>query len=806
MAETVERGAPRSTGEGNRAAECLHCGTQFRSRRGEEEFCCAGCRFVHQLIDQEGLGRFYHLKGGEALAPVKSLAFQQRDWDWLEAETGQAEDGIEAGEAVRRTFDLQGLSCVACVWLVEKLFQRREGTLRIVVDTQRGRVTLWWQAGGFDAAEFARELLKFGYAMGPVGERLRGDHSETGDLATRVGVTGALALNAMAFTLPGYLGMGSDFMLAGIFELIALASATVALFVGGGYFFGRAWRALAAGALHMDLPISLGLITAYVGSVVGWLNGMEALKYFDFVAVFAFLMLAGRWLQQVALEKNRERILSGDLALHEVLVENEEGGASPRPVAELKVGEVFFIKPGDPSPVDARLISSDGEFSFEWINGEPAARTVNQGSEIPGGAMNVGRGVLSLRAISVFPGSRLEKLVTSGEGSEEPSRDLDLVLRWYLVAVLVAAGCGALGWLWFASDGARAFQVFISVLVVSCPCALGLALPYLDELMVTRLRRSGIFIQRITLWSRLKRVRRVVFDKTGTLTLEAPRLLNPEALDPLDESARQALVNLLAGSHHPVARAVREELALRGWWLPSEKQGLSPVEETVGCGVEWRDGSGGLWSFGKPGWKDSPVAGDDAVSVFALDGDRIAAMQFEETLREDAGEEARSLVEMGYQLGILSGDSAERVFKIAQTLGIARGSVLAGASPEEKADWIRGHDPDTILYIGDGANDSLAFDAAACRGTPAVGTGVLESRSDFYFLGRGLHAIRELLNLVHRRRRTITWILAAAVTYNVIAVAVCLAGWMNPLLAAIIMPASSLAALFLANTAGRDSG
>lgn len=784
-----------------RHAECLHCSTVFVLRSGtDSEFCCAGCRFVHQLIDQEGLDRFYHLKGSDVMTPVKSLAFQERDWDWLQAEVDLAEARVEKGEAVKRVFELQGLSCVACVWLIEKVYQRQLGALRIIVDTQRGRVTLWWQKGKFVATEFAKELLRFGYAMGAVGEGGHEQRAQSRELATRVGVTGALAMNAMAFTLPRYLGMREEFLLAGVFGLITLASATIALLVGGGYFFGRAWRAMAAGSLHMDLPISIGLITAYIGSLVGWVSGMESLMYFDFVAVFAFLMLVGRWLQQSALEKNRERVLSGDLSLREVLVENEDGKVSLVAVEELERDQHFLLKPGDPSPVSARLVREDGEFSFEWINGEPEARTLRRGSEIPGGAMNVGRANLFLLALDVFEGSRLQQLMSRGESIAESSRELRSVLQWYLIAVLAVALLGAAGWLLLAHDGARAFQVFISVLVVSCPCALGLALPFLDELIVSRLRRSGIFIQEISLWSRLKRVKRVVFDKTGTLTLDAPKLMNSEVLDDLQQDQKTALVNLLSGSHHPIARAVREELATRGWWQAEKASNGNRVKEVVGSGVQWQDDAGKVWSLGKLGWQEQEEVQGDASCVFSCEGASIAAFEFEEALREDAGDEVRALSLMGYGLGILSGDQEQRVVNIADRLGIDRGQVLAGLNPEQKAEWILQHDADTILYVGDGANDSLAFDAAGCRGTPAVGTGILESRSDFYFLGRGLHAIRELLNLVRQRQKVIVKILTVAVVYNVLAVIVCLAGWMNPLLAAVLMPLSSLLALFLAKS------
>ncbi len=794
-------------------ASCRHCGTDYplpADAAADTGFCCAGCQFVHGLINEEGLDQFYDLRGGETLQPVKSLAFQKRDYDWLADQARAAEDVCaQCEDPARLTLDLQGISCAACVWLIERVFRRHPGGLRVVVDVQVGQMRIWWEPGRFDAVAFAEELQQFGYAVGPATDDAgaRAARSESRALLTRVGLVGGLALNTMAFTVPRYLGMGEEFFLSRLFQLITLASASLAFLVGGGYFFRRAWRALTVGALHMDLPISIGLIAAYFGSLVGWLGGIESLMYFDFVATFAFLMLGGRWLQQAAVERNRAALLSDTDRRREVERLGADGVEESVAVATLEPGQRFRVKSGDTLPVSA-LLDGPGaaEFSLEWINGEPEPRALAPGAEIPAGAVNVGRAAVMVTAREAFADSLLTRLLEVSERAGRESsglasdggRDFGRVLRVYLVVVLVVAAFGGAGWLALGGGWPRALQVLISVLVVSCPCALGVALPLMDDLVVARLRRAGLFVQNGGLWPRLARVRQIVFDKTGTLTREAPRLVNPGVLDGLDSEARGVLAGLVRESRHPVGRTIREALAgrERGDHVGDD------IEETVASGVSWRDGeSGVVWSFGKPGWRapGDPGAG----AVFARDTETLATFHFEEALRDDAVSEVERLRDRGYRLAILSGDAPERVGRIGARLGLEPELVIGGASPRDKADWLMAHSPERSLYVGDGANDSLAFEAAACRGTPAIGSGVLERQSDFYFLGQGLSAIRRLIDTARRRRLTAARIVGVAVAYNLAAVTVALAGWMSPLLAAVLMPISSVVTLAVAATAGR---
>lgn len=384
---------------------CIHCGTTFRPRRESDDFCCKGCEFVYGLIRGQGLEQFYELRRGTS-DPVKGVPFQPRQYDWLSALVEAAE--TTEPDTPTLVLELQGISCIGCVWLIDKLFDRQEGARKIEVNAQRGQMRIAWKAGAFDAVAFARELQQFGYLVGPPGRKER---SSSGKLTSRLGLCGAFALNAMMFTLPRYLGMEDTFPLAGVLELLSVLFSTLCLVTGGSYFIGRAIAALRQRVLHIDLPIALGIIIAYLGSLVGWLTGTATLLYFDFVAIFIFLMLLGRWTQEYALEKNRNRLLSAERKPENVLVDEGPGEPIPLPLTSLKAGQHLVITPGELIPVCARLGKMGATFSLEWINGEAEPRTLRAGELIPAGALYTGVSKISIQAEETWNDSLLRRLM-----------------------------------------------------------------------------------------------------------------------------------------------------------------------------------------------------------------------------------------------------------------------------------------------------------------------------------------------------------------------------------------------------------
>jgi len=572
--------------------------------------------------------------------------------------------------------------------------------------------------------------------------------------------------------------MQQTFTYSGLFNKLTLMFGTLSFLIGGSYFFGRTWQSLRNGVLHIDLPISLGLCTAYSASLYAWHQGAMNFVYFDFVSIFVFLMLVGRWLQQTALEKNRNRLLG-----MQPLIKQD--------VTKLGPGFLYPVASGQIIPVRSKLISSSATLGLEWINGEAEALIARAGQLIPSGAVNLSQSAIECEAIEVWTDSILSKLLQIAPRTPFRHYNLERFIKSYILVILGIAGIGFTAWLMTTGDLLKSLQVLTSILVVSCPCAAGVALPLADELAVSSLRKLGVFVREQSLWVRINRVKKVIFDKTGTLTLETMTLKNPESLDQLPYNAKRVLLQMTADNLHPVSCCLRELLMADGI-LPATGGELT---EIVGNGLEIRNQEG-LWRLGRPIWiGKSLTSGNQGDTAFGLDGVIVAAFLLSEEARTDAAEEITRLQALGKKVYIMSGDREEKVSAMARGLGLPESQCRGEMSPVDKAEWIRTIDTQDTLMIGDGANDSLAFNESYCNGTPAIDRGLLEQKADFYFLGRGLSGVRQLLEMGENRLSTSRRVVCFALCYNAITIVLCLAGKMSPLAASILMPTSSLISL-----------
>lgn len=780
-------------------ASCDHCGTEFAEKSADDRFCCHGCQYVAELISEHGFEQFYTLKQGLTVAPVRSRPFEEHDFSWLPAKVNDAEQrASQHDNEARMSLGLEGISCVGCVWLIEKLFARHPGSIRAAAQPASGRLHLEWVPGKCDLEPFLRELCQFGYVAAPSGSA--GSDHERRRLGARLGLCGAFALNTMAFSLPVYLGMPANFEFAGLFRMVAFLSATLSMLIGSAYFIDRAWRAMRAGSLHIDLPIALGLISAYIGSIVGWLLDRERLMYFDFVSIFVFLMLAGRYMQTAAVERNRRRLIRQQPVPLAVPLADGSGNLLDR--SNISAGHCFLLSPGQALPVSAVISHGDADFSLEWIHGEADPVRYAAGSRLPAGAILLSRTPIALQAEETWQQSLLAKL-TATTDRDRGSPGLDRLLRVYLTVVL-ALGLAALTYWGYHHDWLTGAQAMISVFVVSCPCALGVSIPFADDMAASSMERLGVFVRSASLWPRLQRIQHIVFDKTGTLTLERPILLNPDEVTHLDDDAALALARMTRGSLHPIARSLLETMGARGQKL-LEQHGHGTIQEFPGLGIAHHDQQTS-WSLGKAGWSgnhESSITAETSGSELRRNGQLIVHFQFSESLRPGATDVIRSLQHSGLSLHILSGDHPDKVAAMAKSLGIDDLQSLGGLSPEQKANHVIAMGHQQTLYLGDGANDSLAFDAAMVTGTPVVDRSLLESKADFYTLGPGLSFLPTMLNVSHRRKLAVRTAFAFAVIYNLTTVGFSMAGHMSPLVAAIIMPLSSVISIVIVASISR---
>ncbi len=778
---------------------CRHCGAPLPPAAREPGFCCSGCAYVFRLVHEHGLEGFYKIRDA-VVAPVGDTVFQPSDFAWL-ADLQHHAEAAASGTAgspprahVELTLEIQGISCAGCVWLIEKLFHQQTGALEIETNAQLGSLRLRWAGGQFDVPGFAKKLHAFGYLVGPPGAEPV--VSESRLLVKRVGLCAAFSMNVMLFTLPAYFGLEAASAYARLFGTLGMIFATLSLLVGGGYFINRAGRALRDGVLHIDLPIALGIVGAYAGSLYGWLSGHGQFLYFDFVGMFILLMLVGRWAQVAAVERNRRRLLTFQARPHKVRVFDAAGAPADRPVEALRTGDIFAVRSGQVVPVEAQLESDSASFGTAWITGEADPRDCRAGARLPAGAVNLGRDEVRLRATQPWSASLLAQLLRPVGRDVFRHRFLERIVGGYLIGVLLLSVAAGLGWWLHTHDAARTWSVVTAVLVVSCPCAIGLAFPLADEMATVAVRRSGVFVREGDVWPRLARVRKIIFDKTGTLTLETPVLRNPEALTALGPVARSALLALVHDNPHPVSQSLYENLLARGLDV-GVVAASGEITETPGSGVVLKAKTGS-WSLGRPGWRgEFPPAllMENHDTELACGGLVVACFRFTDAVRQDAVAEIAALQAQGFEAHILSGDRTAKVNAMADALGIPRTRALSRVQPAEKADYVRALDRRDTLMVGDGANDSLAFDTAFVRGTPMIHRGVLEGKADFYYLGRGLSGLRQLFAVNAARRRTQAWLLVFSVSYNALAVGLAVAGRMNPLLAAVLMPVSSLLSL-----------
>ncbi|MBK9263926.1 MAG: heavy metal translocating P-type ATPase metal-binding domain-containing protein [Polyangiaceae bacterium] len=758
---------------------CLHCGGPC-SADVTAAFCCAGCRFVYELLRDERLDRYYALRGDKG-EPVTTTV-EGRDQKWLEPIEAEL---VKSAGLFRIDLDIQGLSCAACVWLIEQLFRREAGAAGIVVNPALGRIRLT-ASREFPLRHFVQRVESCGYLLGP---KLKSDESPSNGLLFRMGIAIAIAMNGMILAISMYAGL-TEGPLHRLFLTLSFGLATASVLVGGSYFGKSAIAGLRRGVLHLDLPIALGILLAYASSTWAWLaHGLTT--YFDTLTVFIALMLVGRFLQMRLIERNQKRLLASDGAegLYTRRLEGSE--VVLRRAVEVRKGDTLVIAPGDVVPVSADLLGQDAApFSLDWVNGESAPRVFEPGQTIPAGAFLADARAKMLRAADDFAASSLVDLLRAPPGDGRDGRATAYwrtFARVYVAAVLVIAFFALVVGYALTLDPRAALERVTAVLIVTCPCAFGIATPLAYEIVGARLRKAGLFVRSASFLDRAALVRKIVFDKTGTLTTGKLAIedVSPAAmLSPLES---RVLKNLAARSTHPKSAALSRALGTDDFWPDLV------TEEIPGRGVQ-ASVDGHSYRLGAREWID-PSSDIESDVAFGVDGRILASFRTVEDLRLDARAEVRALREMGYDIGILSGDSQERALEVAAACGITPENTVGGKSAEAKAEWVSAHDEGDLLFLGDGINDALVATEATASGTPAIDRPFLAARTDFYLVTPGLSPLRLALAYARRLRRVLGFTLSVAIAYNVVTVGLAYAGLMTPLLCAVLMPLSSLSTI-----------
>ena len=555
----------------------------------------------------------------------------------------------------------------------------------------------------------------------------------------------------------------------------------------GRIFFRSAWGALSHGRMNMDVPIALGVSLAYAMSLYETINHGDH-AYFDAAVSLLFFLLIGRTLDHVMRDRARTAVHGlASLAPRGALVLRTDGSREYRPVGEIEPGMQLLIAAGDRIPVDARVIAGVSDLDCSLVTGESEPQPAEPGIMLRAGTMNL-TGALTIEATAAAKDSFLAemlRLMEAAEGGRTRYRRIaDRASALYSPVVHLTALLTFIGWMAVSGDWHRAVTIAVAVLIITCPCALGLAVPIVQVVAARLLFENGIMVKDGSAMERLAEIDTAVFDKTGTLTMGRPRLMNADAIG---RDALALAAAIASHSRHPFSRAIFEAGPRNAGPIGRFER----VTEFPGLGVEAWDGTD-LYRLGRAQWAlDAAAAGGLAGTTLARNGRAIAAFALRGYRRADAGGALSALRLAGLRVEMLSGDrrrmrgrwpprfrSTLRRRNAAGCQGRAPAALAAGGA--------------RTLMVGDGLNDAPALSAAHVSMAPATAADVGRNAADFVFLRDSLKAVPLALDVSRNADRLIRQNFALAVGYNAIAVPIAILGYVTPLIAAIAMSMSSL--------------
>ncbi|MBI4969875.1 MAG: cadmium-translocating P-type ATPase [Rhodospirillales bacterium] len=772
---------------------CRHCGGPLGSEAGDG-FCCSGCRAAFDLVHGLGLDEYYRRRTLDPNLPLlkpETDAFQQRDFA---AYAQPRADGTRVLHLM-----VEGLHCAACVWLIESVLAHQAGVVAARLNMTTRRLVLAWRPGETDAETLVGTVAALGYRLVPYDpQRLaQAQARDERDLLKAMAVAGFAAGNVMLLSVSVWAGheQGMGEATRGLMHWLSALIALPAIAYAGRPFFRSAFSALRAGRTNMDVPISIGvLLTALMSLAETMRGGPHA--YFDSAITLLFFLLIGRYLDGRARGRARgaaEHLLA--LAARPVTVIEADGRLRLCPPDQVPPEARVLVAMGERIGVDGVVTDGHSDLDTSLVTGESTPRAVGPDDPVFAGTLNLSA-PLWLRATATADNTLLAEIVRLMEAAEQGRARFtalaDRVARLYAPVVHSAALLTFLGWVVLGGlDWRLALLNAVAVLIVTCPCALALAVPAVQVIACGRLLGRGILVKSPTALERLARADHAVLDKTGTLTLGRPDLKPGDwTPDDLAQAAR-----LAQSSRHPLARALVR--------AAPHVAPLTGVTELPGQGLAWQD-----WRLGRRAWAAPDQSASDALGPemwLAGPGRAPTRFAFADPLRPDAAPTAAGLTQRGLAVEVLSGDRPETVAEAAREAGIALWR--AEQSPADKAARLaelKAQGKHTLM-IGDGLNDAPALAGADVSLSPATAVDASQTAADVIFQGERLEPVLEALDVARQADRLIRQNLGLALVYNMLAVPLAVGGFVTPLVAAIAMSSSSLLvivnALRLAGTA-----
>ncbi|WP_041447313.1 heavy metal translocating P-type ATPase [Thiocystis violascens] len=834
---------------------CFHCGLPVTpSARvmapiaGQARaFCCTGCRAVCEAIHAAGLEGFYRrTPAGDVFGPPpeppKNLALY--DLDAIQEEFTDV-----ASEAREINLLVEGIHCAACVWLIEKGLETLPGVEDARVNLTGRRLRVRWDNGRLQLSRILQRLADIGYAAAPFDpDSADGALSrENRGLLFRMAWAGFAMMNLLWISIALYSGADRG-EFRELFHWIGFLLATPTILYSGAPFYRGAWSGLRGGHLSMDLPIAIGVTVTYLYSLAVTLGetfggslggpGIGAV-YWDTVVNFLFVILVGRYLEAIS----RRRAVAATQRLLDlqpkVATRLREGDEAVVPVRSLQIGETVLVRPGERIPVDGEVLSGQASVDESMLTGESRPTSKTPGERVSAGTIN-GVGVLTVRITGLLRETalgRIIRLVEDAQASRAPIQRLaDRIVPWFVAATLGLAGLTFI--FWMRTDLEFALMAATAVLIITCPCAFGMATPMAIAVASGRGAERGILVKNGAVLERLSSIRHFVFDKTGTLTEGRPvvvgaslrvpggRTSRPlaggtsalpatqpaiawreldwgEEIAPTLTEREHRLLRQLGAlerlSEHPAALAILELCVRAGIGLSGVP--VDEVEVAPGLGIGGRV-EGARVMIGSRNWlmrngvELAPTMDDEAGQIHcAVDGCEVLRLHIQDRLRPGAVSIVGRLRAQGIRVTLLTGDRRAVAERIAAQLGDI--DLIAEVLPEDKdrviADLQR--QGQRVAMVGDGVNDAPALVRADVGIAMGSGTDVSIASADIVLMSSELERVAEAAELSRRTLQAIRQNIGISILYNLVMVPLAMAGVITPLIAAVSMPVSSLAVI-----------
>ncbi len=790
----------------NDSTLCEHCSLPVPAglidADAELQFCCSGCKLAYEIIHDHGLGGFYGLRErlDQEAQPAKSSGRAFADFDDPAFFTRYV-TGLPDGLATVELY-LEGIHCAACVWLVERIPTAMPGVVEIRLDFGRALAVVTWDPAVASLSEIARFLDGIGYQPHPFRGASTRDlaRKESRALLIRIAVAGALAGNVMllAFALYGgqFHGIAPEYR--AVFRWVSLLLTLPSVAWCARPFFRGAVGALQTRTLHMDLPIAVGILAGFIQGSVNIVFDRGEI-YFESVTALIFLLLVGRYIQQ-----SQQRAAAGASELLFSLSPStarlvEDDSVREVPIEALGKGSIIEVLAGDTIPGDGVIVQGQSNLDRSLLTGESRPETTGEGEYVHAGTVNLSA-PLRIRIDKTGEETRvghLMRLVEDGARLKAPIvRLADRISGWFVASVLVLAVATLL--IWLPLDPDHAVEHAVALLIVSCPCALGLATPLAVSAALAAAARSGILIKNGAALEILARSGQMFLDKTGTVTEGRMAVVHWWG----SERAKALTAVLETESTHPVAVALVEAFETAGGSRATD------VHQTTGAGitgvVEGLHVAVGSTAFAET-LIDGPLPRETTDHVEAataeeltpviviVDGVIEAVAALGDPLRDDAATTLAEVERRGWKLTLLSGDHPAVVSAVAGRIGICETDAHGGVSPEAKVEAVRKAAlQGPVAMVGDGVNDAAALAAATVGIGVQGGAEAALAAADIYLTRPGVEPILDLLEGARRTLRVIRRNLAFSLAYNITAATLAMTGHMSPILAAALMPLSSI--------------